>query len=89
MTPIESALFKTIPPDEFAALCRSCFSGQSGALLLRALCAVAHPLYPPVGVDALSTYRQIGRNEITALLTRYAGGAVTADSLPEPQPPNT
>ena len=72
LTPLERALFKVINQDDFASACRNAFSGQSGVTLRKALCSVAHPFFPPVGKDALETYRQIGRAEIVTLLMRYS-----------------
>lgn len=72
LTPLERALFKVIAQDEFTSACRNAFSGQSGVTLRKALCSVAHPFFPPVGKDALETYRQIGRAEIVTLLMRYS-----------------
>lgn len=79
--PLEAALFRVIDRDEFWAVCRAAFSGQSGITLRRALCSVAHPLFPPVGKDALETYRQIGRAEVVNLLLRFSDAAVSPASL--------
>lgn len=81
LTPLEQALFKVISLEDFASACRNAFSGQSGVTLRSALCSVAHPFFPPVGKDALETYRQIGRSEIVTLLLRYSEPEATPSIL--------
>ena len=81
MTPIEKILFQFIPEDEFASACRNAFAGQSGVILKDSLQRIAHPLYPPVGKDALETYRRIGRAEIVSLLLRHSDDVVTPSSI--------
>ena len=86
LTPLEQALFQTIPLDEFAAACRSAFSGQSGVILKKALCSVAHPYFAPVGKDALETYRKIGRADVVNLLLRYSEAEATASTILNHEP---
>jgi len=81
MNTAEDHLFSAVDRDEFWQACQSCFSGQSGAVVLRALAALSHPLTPPVGKDALDTYRLIGRAEIVSLLLRYSEAQVTPAQL--------
>ncbi len=85
LTPLERALFtgpdSKITLEDFASACRNAFSGQSGVILRSALCSVAHPFFPPVGKDALETYRQIGRSEVITLLLRYSEAEATPSIL--------
>lgn len=59
--------------DQFKDSCRACFQGQSGENLLECLLNMAHPLFPPVGNDPYATYREIGRQEVIAILARFSG----------------
>ena len=89
LTSLEQALFQTIPLDEFAAACRSAFSGQSGVILKQALCSVAHPYFAPVGKDALETYRKIGRADVVNLLLRYSEAEATPSTILSHEPETT
>ena len=89
LTSLEQALFQTIPLDEFAAACRSAFSGQSGVILKKALCSVAHPYFAPVGKDALETYRKIGRADVVNLLLRYSEAEATPSTILSHEPETT
>jgi len=89
LTPLEQALFQAIPLDEFAAACRSAFSGQSGVILKKALCSVAHPYFAPVGKDALETYRKIGRADVVNLLLRYSEAEASPSTILNHEPRTT
>ena len=88
-TPLEQALFKAIPLDEFASACRNAFSGQSGVILKQALCTIAHPYFAPVGKDALETYRKIGRADVVNLLLRYSEAEATPSTILSHEPRTT
>jgi hypothetical protein len=88
-TPLEQALFKAIPLDEFASACRNAFSGQSGVILKQALCSIAHPYFAPVGKDALETYRKIGRADVVNLLLRYSEAEATPSTILSHEPRTT
>lgn len=81
MKTAEQAILSAIDAEQLGAVCRAAFSGQSGVILKRALCALAHPFHPPVGRDALETYRQIGRSEVVNLLLKYSAAEVTPEDI--------
>ena len=88
-TPLEQALFKAIPLDEFASACRNAFSCQSGVILKQALCSMSPPYFAPVGKDALETYRKIGRADVVNLLLRYSEAEATPSTILSHEPETT
>jgi|GEM_PF-3157755 len=62
-------------PQALIAACRDTFDTPSGRLLLKALCAIRHPMAHVEGM----TPHQHGNCEVVALLWRYASN--------EPMPP--
>lgn len=74
---------------DLAALCRACFMGKAGVELLSALGGASHPFAPPVGADALETYRLIGRAEVVNLLLRLSDSQVSPGKVVEIIEPTT
>ena len=73
LTPLAQRLFPDSPDgrkarDEFFQDAKNLFASEHGRRVLRSLCAVANPMEPRLGANALDMAADDGRKEVVALL---------------------